>query len=673
MKNTLTWISFLVVAVLFSPAEQVSAQMYNSNVSNSSIKLKIKRGNGWGGFHLININGNVFLGGDYRYQINTLKSGYREELESGNFTGEINLNTISYLFHPNFLLIDFGVGYAPGTRSDNFLVAPDRTDTRTSERINLGITLFNTRPISLDTYANYRHGFVNRELTSDVESYQYNIGASLSFKNDILPLNLNYLHDRWEQEEIQTKRIWDTRRDIISGQIIKDFSNWNKNELVVSYNDYYRKYAHNTAIKNIISKLKLMNKFLFNGDMQNQYNSIIWFNNQSGDEPFDRLQINQELFLKTLTIFDIRGRYQYSKFDNYVVESKQHNVGGEVSHQLFRSLKTFVNYEYNDMNQTFFSEQIQRANIGLNYRKEIPTGTLRLDYTYRYQKNDRISEPSNLKVINEEHLLIDDEITLLDNPRVILSSIVVTDETGTIIYDENLDYLLIPRGEYTELDRIPGGQIPDGGLVYVDYESEFRADYKFTANGNSFSVGLSILQNLFDFYFTYNDFDYSNIQGEGIFLTTLKFFNQKLFGAKTRVSFVTVGFEYDDYKSNITPYRSLRYYLDMSDIFFQRLLVSLSLSYRDYLLVGIKEKQIYKDGTGRISYSFSSKTKFKFVAYTRLQNGRQIDLDLYSFRTEFETMLRDITIVLGFENFYRNYISEQVNYNNIYLRIGRRF
>ncbi|MCK5347374.1 MAG: hypothetical protein KAR20_28385, partial [Candidatus Heimdallarchaeota archaeon] len=112
---------------------------------------------------------------------------------------------------------------------------------------------------------------------------------------------------------------------------------------------------------------------------------------------------------------------------------------------------------------------------------------------------------------------------------------------------------------------------------------------------------------------------------------------------------------------------------DMSDIIFQRLLVSLSLSYRNYLLVGNNEKQIYKDGTGRISYTLSSKTRFNFVAYTRLQNGRQIDLDLYSFRTEFETMLRNISIVVGYENFYRNYIGEKVNYNNIYLRIGRRF
>jgi len=70
---------------------------------------------------------------------------------------------------------------------------------------------------------------------------------------------------------------------------------------------------------------------------------------------------------------------------------------------------------------------------------------------------------------------------------------------------------------------------------------------------------------------------------------------------------------------------------------------------------------------------FSSFAKFNLLLNTHIQSGVQINLDLYSIRSEFETRFRDIVLIMGYENFFRDFSGEKVNYNNVYLRIGRYF
>lgn len=650
----------LLTAILFSSFSFASAQ-----------KIPVRNSNGLGGFHLKSISGNVFLWGDYRFQTNTLKSGFREEQKSSAFSGEINLNSTSYLLHPNFLLIDLGFGYAPGIIKNNYLVAPDRTDSQTAEKLNFGLTFFNQRPFSINTFANYSHNFINRELSSDVESFRFNAGSAIAYKNKVLPISINLKHDWWKQNELLTKRVYESKQNSISGKIVKSFAHLDRNELETGYDDYSRKYGINSVIRNESFKVIMRNRFYLNSDHRDHYQSYIWYQNQKGDQLIKRFLTNQELHREILTNLHIRLRGQYSKLKYNMIDTRQYYGFGELSHQLYRSVRTFVNFDYSDSKQTYFDEAIKKVQTGFDYRKQIPTGSLQLSYSYLYQSSDRNATPTNLVIINEEHNLVDGDIILLNNPGVLMTTVKVTDLTETIIYDADVDYTLIQRGAFVEIMRIPGGQITNGDVVLVDYESENNPSYNYNATGNRIRISVSAINNLLDIYFGYNDFNYSDIEGGD--LNIFKYFNQRLCGLRLQYEFITAGFELDDFNSNITPYQSLRYYADISNIFFNRLMVGISASYQDYNLVQSDEKYIYKLGTGRISYMFSSRTKFSFTVNSRLQRGNTIDLNLYSIRTELETQFRNIIMVLGYQNFYRDFLGEKVNYNNLYLRIGRRF
>ena len=67
------------------------------------------------------------------------------------------------------------------------------------------------------------------------------------------------------------------------------------------------------------------------------------------------------------------------------------------------------------------------------------------------------------------------------------------------------------------------------------------------------------------------------------------------------------------------------------------------------------------------------KSKINVEASYRNQSGREIDLDLFTLRTEYSAMVRQMYFKLGVEMYNRNYLSERVEFMGGYVKIARRF
>jgi hypothetical protein len=93
-------------------------------------------------------------------------------------------------------------------------------------------------------------------------------------------------------------------------------------------------------------------------------------------------------------------------------------------------------------------------------------------------------------VFDERHVMVGLQPVLLLQPDIIASSIVVTDENGSIMYDEGAigDYVVIEVGGgiETQLSRTPTSDIADGQFVLVDYE------YELVRHGGMLSTGASL-------------------------------------------------------------------------------------------------------------------------------------------------------------------------------------
>ena len=184
---------------------------------------------------------------------------------------------------------------------------------------------------------------------------------------------------------------------------------------------------------------------------------------------------------------------------------------GKLDHQLFKSLNSYTWYEYINFQNTAYDESIRQGAIGFRYTKAVPGGRFNLSYEHRQRSENRNSEPNLLRVFDEELTLSDDNITLLRNQDIDPGSLLITDESGIIIYQENIDYLVIYREGLTEIQRLPGGQIENNQVVFADYFSERNTSYDFNTNADQFQAGINLFERLMELYFRYYGQDYSNI------------------------------------------------------------------------------------------------------------------------------------------------------------------
>ncbi len=625
----------------------------------------------WGVWNQLSLNGAISLEGQYRSQETVLRSNITERPRTSLLNGQFLLNSRSYIWHPNFMLVDMDFDFEPGRRRDQYVVIPDRSEVRTAEQAHLRTTFFNQRPMMLSLFSNFNHNYISRELITNIETYKTDLGGLLSFQNPVLPASLRYLWEKWDQKEIQTGRRFKNRRKSFQSEFNKSFSGRDDHQLRFSYNDYRREYGNRDVVDNKISEVTLRDKLFFTESETGNFNSFLWYYHQTGNERFDRFQAFENFILPLPEKFRLLANYQYSWFDQQTLHAQQHNVTSRLEHKLFLSLRSQAFYEYSYLSQSAYNELINIGGLAFDYQKQIPTGTLLVNYEFRRRHQSRSSVARTLRIANEDHRLIDGEVVLLNNPFIDIKSLVVTDATGTIIYLENIDYILVARGSYLEIQRLPGGQIESGQSVLVDYTAQQQISYRFDTFNNNLGINLNLFRNLFDVYFRYFEQDYENVFTTDARL--LKFISQRVFGIRTAYSLISAGFETDDYNSNLVPYNLKRYYLTISGNVAGKVNLMLTAAIRDYLLTESNERQKFNDLSGRVGLQVWRRSKLTLEGGYRMQDGRGIDLTLSTIRTEFSTFYRKVILTLGYEAYHRDFSGEKVNYNGMYFRLTRQF
>lgn len=620
---------------------------------------------------LTSLSGEVNLKAQYRKQENIFDNNLNESLQSTIFSGGVLLNARSYVWHPDFLILDVNANYNPESNQENYLVIPDRSEARTIKSLNLTATLFNQKPISLSGFANFNQSYINNEDLTNLRSNDQKAGGSFSFKNKYLPVSFNYMKGKWDQKEIISGRSFRNERATVQGRLTKSFTSKDNHKLNYNYNEYFRQDNNQPYITNSMNEISLYDNFYFDSDRKYYFSSAISNFNQKGNDVYDRLQARETLTLKLPENFVFNTNYLLYNVQREYQSLNQNNFKFRLSHQLYLSLRTNVFVEYNNVSHSAYTEISDREGININYTKKIPKGQLSVSYNYTRFNQRMDSDPVVLQVFKEEHALVDAEIILLDKEYIDIETIIVADETGTIIYQENFDYILVERESFIEIQRIPGGQIADAQTVYVDYITTHQESFKYVSNNNSLGVNISFFKRLFEVYYRTSKQDYNSIEKSDYL--TLNYYTRNIYGIRFLYKFVAGGVEYDHYNSDLIPYKLMRYYLRFQGNITNKIRYSLNFNLRDYKMINEQTNQLFADVSGRISYKIGSRSKLNLESNYRKQQGRQIDLDLLTLRSEYSTAVRQLYFTVGVEMYRRNYLNEEINLTGGYVKIARRF
>lgn len=621
-------------------------------------------------WQLTSFSGSLNFKGNYRQRDRALRS-LSETSDRLFLAGGLLLKSRSYIWHPNFLVLEAEVEFNPGTDQENYLVSPNRSESFTNNKLGFRATFFNQKPVNLSVFANYHQSFINREFLTNIKANNWQWGAASYFRNKFLPISVNFSKVEWEQKEIVTGRTTKTEQENFQTRVSKSFSSRDNHEFVFSHNKFLRQELNLSQTRNTIDNYSLNNNIYLDSRKNYLVRSRITNLDQYGNINYQRLQAFEDLILNLPKRFTLSGNYNYSKIKQESQKYDQESITGRVSHELFESLTSTVIVTHSVLDQTIFKESNNRAGINFNYKKNIPKGVLSLSYGFQRHHQNVDSNPVSIFVINEEHILSDDQIVLLDKPFVDISSVTVKDITGTIIYRLNLDYVLIDRNNFLEIQRVPGGQIPNDENIFIDYTANQPGSYKFNAEKETFSANISFFNRLVEFYYTNSRQDFKSTEFTEFLV--LNQFNQNIYGSRFKIGVLQVGIEFDNYRSNIIPYRKTRYYLQLSGKFTNNLLFSLNGNLSDYYFRDSGRDQVYSNVFGKISYRIRPQTKLNFDFGYRKQAGREIDLDLITARTELNTKVRQLYITLGLEMFRRRYIGDKMNFIGTFFQIERKF
>ena len=621
---------------------------------------------------LHDIGGEVRLNGFYREQ-ERIGLNINDFQKSSFLSGGIIIKTNSSFISKNFLLLDIDAAFMPETSRDNFMVTPDQAEVRTYKKIGGGATFFREKKISLNVFGDYNECFSSRENLTDVKSTNKHWGAALNYSNKLLPISIDFHNRNWEEKEIQSNRKNTFNQSVFGARINKSFTKRDLNEFRYSHEENLNLNQNYYRIANISDNIDFINHVDFDRKQKYSINSMLTNFNQQGIVNVKRFQLNESLLLNLPKNFSFMGNYNFFDTHLSVNDFKQHSVNTILEHKLFKSLKSRINFDYNTINHTVYEQSSTKYGAEINYSKNIPTGQFIFSYRYDRYHQSYNSDPVNLMVRDEQYNLADSKIVLLKLAYIDISTVVVKDATGTIIYQIGLDYILIQRGNYIEIRRIPGGLIADNASVLIDYSASQPGKYSYDANIHFLSSSIYLFHNILSFSYRFSTQDYLNLkQTEFI---TLNYFTQNNIGCRIDFNFINAGAEYEDYKSSILPYHRMQYFINFQTQLGKKIVFALNANMQNYTMLDQPEpvKQQYIDANAKVVYSIIRNTKLNVDVMYRNQSGRGIELDLLTAKAELETNFHRLFLSIGAELYRRNYVGEQINFKGAYFKLARKF
>lgn len=163
--------------------------------------------------------------------------------------------------------------------------------------------------------------------------------------------------------------------------------------------------------------------------------------------------------------------YSLSFLDSAGNRSVSQNLLAGLEHQFYESLTSGAQVKLGYASLSPGNWLNYGGGVNTEYRKKIPwRGTFLAGAGIGYEIIDQSVPGGRLSVFEEAHRFSDSEPVLLDNPDVIDSTIVVTDESRSTVFVEGSDYSVEHIGSRTALRRNPFGRIEAGQTVLVSYD-----------------------------------------------------------------------------------------------------------------------------------------------------------------------------------------------------------
>ncbi|MBM4038393.1 MAG: hypothetical protein FJ290_07755 [Planctomycetes bacterium] len=533
----------------------------------------------------------------------TKQGGATTQYSTSGFHTLLDLGFRGYAYHPRLLDFSGTIGFELD-RANSSITTPgedrDRSFGGVAPRYNLTGVVLGQHPGSL-LFGLARQQTVVAGGAGDlavVDARREN--AVLRIRSDPFPVELYYSHVASKEEQLgfgegrddESTTVGFTMHHYAGNSTSRlNCERFDRRENVVSASDVLSRYATEQRVQS----LSLSNRLVFGARDQHALTSQVDHRQDTGTAPYERFSAGEMLSLSHTR--NLRTSYdaRYTRDTVGLMQSDLVTAGASLHHQLYESLSTTLEAHGSQQDFNASSRSIQGGSATWAYRKRIPHGTLFVDLGAGREVTDEQGPGGVVPVLGEGHVLSNITTVFLNNPNVILSTVVVRNVANELCILD-VDYRLIPQGSFVEIRRVASSiRIPDGGSVTVDYSYNSGGPVKYATRNTHWRAQVDLFDQLSLFAgvrTTKQDlisgFDAGRLQD----------ITDTLYGAEFRWNPFRLRAEHQIYDSTQTPYTSDSLSLDVSH----------AITPRQHLSAHAAARRVRYGGGGTSSYNSLSGT-----------------------------------------------------------------
>ncbi len=409
------------------------------------------------------------------------------------YSGRFIIRNTGYIVNPD--LLNFVWSGDVGLYLQQFLTQDIRRNTK-GRLLGHHITasLFQSNPKSLIFLWNQNTNVINIDENGRTGYDTNTLQASLHLRDSWLSSRLHLTwHDLWEEWSrvgFKTTRNQLRRSIRYVGKREEDNSLYDVNYDFNSIQDRIRSkssYSKHTA--------NIRYRHAFGEEQANQLDSKFNLFLLSGFSNHKSARLKQSL--KFQHPYSLASQYHHTlalSHSTVTGTALQNTAYAAILHSLYGSLNSNFG-----VGGSFFKMRDGKtfnysASGGFSYSKKIPlSGRIMLGYTRGFSINDNKLESTEKVIVSERHVFIGGFPVMLNERNIILSTILVFDNDGQLMFEEgeDKDYVLRVIGERVEIYRNVFGRITEGEVVVVDYHFQTIPAMRYSTNSTVFNAGLN--------------------------------------------------------------------------------------------------------------------------------------------------------------------------------------
>ena len=450
----------------------------------------------------------VSIGGSYEDNIERQTSfGELKEDTVVEYREYLGIQTRGWLYHP--ALLDFTINFTPEwiqTDGEKKYLKSDE-DPGYLSTYSFGANLLPLKPYTLNLYGtkhqnSFRNVF-NERAVINTESK----GARLHFKYKLLPTSLSYTNTEIERRaslvSSQNQEVYDLG---MANQTQKSLTQLNVNyREIQQYTSGERattkssdSYLRNTYFLDHKREKRIFSDFIYNWiDGKNSYEEVIYFFRSTN------LKWSEELYWNHLENLwtNYKLSYQSQEIEDFNINTQF--AGISLNHLLYENLTTTIEGEASRNEYEGATDDMFKGKINLDYTRDIPWGVVNVNSGFDGVLNAKNSGNEWFWVLNEPYTVFSGSAIFLQQENVDVSSIRVTNVSGSVLYILEQDYTIEQVGTLIRIRPTFVGNINEKDGLFISYRYANTSNYEDVITGRSFGASVflwSTFRLSYDYY-----------------------------------------------------------------------------------------------------------------------------------------------------------------------------